>query len=189
MNDANPIETVMSRVLAPAGLDEADLRRALATISTRDVDAADLYFQVSRQESWAVEDGIVKEGSFHVDRGVGVRAVSGEKTGFAYSDELIVPALERAASAARAISRQGEAKSVAVPAPLVVPELYPPIDPTLSAPDERKTALLAELDRATRALDPRITQVMLSLVSSQDLVLIVAADGTLTADVRPLVRL
>ncbi|HEX7062377.1 MAG TPA: metalloprotease TldD [Woeseiaceae bacterium] len=189
MNDATPIETVMSRVLAPAGLDEADLQRALATISTRDVDAADLYFQVSRQESWAVEDGIVKEGSFHVDRGVGVRAVSGEKTGFAYSDELIVPALERAASAARAISRQGEAKSVAVPAPLVAPELYPPIDPTVSAPDERKTALLAELDRATRALDPRIREVMLSLVASQDLVLIVAADGTLTADVRPLVRL
>ncbi len=189
MNAATPIDTVMSRVLAPAGLDVGHLSRALATISTRDVDAADLYFQVSRQESWAVEDGIVKEGSFHVDRGVGVRAVAGEKTGFAYSDELILPALERAASAARAISRQGQSKSIAVPAPLVARELYPPIDPTLSAPDEQKTALLSELDRATRALDPRITQVMLSLVAAQDLVLIVAADGTLAADVRPLVRL
>lgn len=123
-----PLETVMSRVLAPAGLDEQHLRKALTTINTRDVDAADLYFQVSRQESWAVEDGIIKEGSFQVDRGVGVRAVSGEKTGFAYSDELILPALEQAAGAARAISRAGESKSVAVSSPLATRELYPPID-------------------------------------------------------------
>ena len=189
MKENTPIQTVMSRVLAPAGLEDRHLLHALATLSTRDVDAADLYFQVSRQESWSVEDGILKEGSFHVDRGVGVRAISGEKTGFAYSDELILPALERAASAARAISRQGESKSVAAPSPLSATELYPPIDPTVSAPDERKTALLAELDRATRAMDPRITQVMLSLVAAQDLVLVVAADGTLAADVRPLVRL
>lgn len=184
-----PLETVMSRVLAPAGLDEQHLRKALTTINTRDVDAADLYFQVSRQESWAVEDGIIKEGSFQVDRGVGVRAVSGEKTGFAYSDELILPALEQAAGAARAISRAGESKSVAVSSPLATRELYPPIDPTISARDEQKTALLAEIDRATRALDTRITQVMVGLVSSQDLVLVAAADGTLAADVRPLVRL
>jgi TldD protein len=189
MNDENAVDTVISRVLAPAGLEEQHLQRALATINRRDVDAADLYFQLSRQESWAVEDGIVREGSFNVERGVGVRAVSGEKTGFACSDELVLPALEQAAGAARAISKRGESKSVRVSSKLVTPALYPAIDPTSSARDEQKTALIGELDRATRALDPRIEQVMVSLVSCQDLVLVAAADGTLAADVRPLVRL
>ncbi|HZD51902.1 MAG TPA: DNA gyrase modulator, partial [Woeseiaceae bacterium] len=115
MDNDHSIQTVMSCVLAPAGLEERHLRNTLARVNTRDVDSADLYFQVSRQESWVVEDGIIKEGGFNVDRGVGVRAVSGEKTGFAYSDELILPALEQAASAARAISRRGESKSVEMP--------------------------------------------------------------------------
>jgi len=185
----NPVDQVMSRVLSPAGLEERDLNKALRVINGRDVDAADLYFQVSRQESWTVEDSIVREGTFNVDRGVGVRAVSGEKTGFAYSDELILPALTQAASAARAISRQGGSRSVRIASRLPATELYPAIDPTVSIPDKDKTALLREIDRATRALDPRVEQVIVSLVSSQDLILIAAADGTLAADVRPLVRL
>ena len=185
----NAVDKVISRVLAPAGLEERDLSRALRVINGRDVDAADLYFQVSRQESWTVEDGIVREGTFNVDRGVGVRAVSGEKTGFAYSDELILPALTQAASAARAISRQGGSRAVRIAPRLPAKELYPAIDPTVSIPDKDKTALLGEIDRATRALDPRVEQVIVSLVSSQDLILIAAADGTLAADVRPLVRL
>lgn len=189
MNNEDAIDTLMSRVLAPAGLEERHLRKALGSINMRDVDAADLYFQVSRQESWSVEDGIVKEGSFNVDRGVGVRAVSGEKTGFAYSDELILPALQQAASAARAISRQGSSKSVQVSSRLPAQKLYPAIDPTVSIRDEQKTALLGEIDKATRKLDQRIEQVIVSLVSCQDLILIAAADGTLAADVRPLVRL
>jgi TldD protein len=189
MSSEHAVDSVMSRVLAPAGLEEHHLRKALASINRRDVDAADLYFQISRQESWSVEDGIIREGSFNVDRGVGVRAVSGDKTGFAYSDELMLPALEQAAGAARAISKHGESKSVNVSSRLPTQELYPPIDPTTSARDEQKTALIGELDRATRALDPRIEQVMVSLVSCQDLILIAAADGTLAADVRPLVRL
>ena len=102
----------MSRVLAPAGLEERHLSRALGSIMMSDIDIADLYFQISRQESWTVEDGVIKAGSFNLDQGVGVRAVSGEKTGFAYSDELMLPALERAAGAARAISRQGQTKAV-----------------------------------------------------------------------------
>lgn len=189
MKDENAVDTVMSRVLAPAGLEERHLRTALGSINMRDVDAADLYFQVSRQESWSVEDGIIKEGSFNVDRGVGVRAVSGEKTGFAYSDELILPALQQAAGAARAISKQGSSKSVRVASPLPRQNLYPTIDPTTSIRDEEKTALVGEIDKATRALDPRIEQVIVSLVSYQDLILIAAADGTLAADIRPLVRL
>jgi TldD protein len=183
------VETVMSRVLAPAGLEERHLNEALGSINLRDVDAADLYFQISRNESWTVEDGILKEGSFSLDQGVGVRAVSGEKTGFAYSDELILPALEQAAGAARAISKQGQAKSVQVMPEYRSANLYPAIDPTVSITDEQKKALVSEIDRQTRKLDKRIEQVIVSLTSCQDLVLIAAADGTLAADVRPLVRL
>ena len=179
----------MSRVLAPAGLEERHLNKALGSINLRDVDAADLYFQISRQESWTVEDGILKEGSFNLDQGVGVRAVSGDKTGFAYSDELMLPALEQAASAARAISRQGESKSVQIAPKTLSKSLYPAIDPTVSISDEQKRKIVSDIDRATRDLDKRIEQVIVNLSSSQDLVLIAAADGTLAADVRPLVRL
>ena len=105
----NSITKVMSRVLDPVGLDEGHLNSTLGSMMKGGVDYADLYFQVSRQESWSVEDRIIREGSFSLDQGVGVRAVSGEKTGFAYSDELMLPALEHAAGAARAIARQGEA--------------------------------------------------------------------------------
>jgi TldD protein len=183
------VETVMTRVLAPAGLDEKHLNKALGTINRGDVDSADLYFQISRHESWTVEDGVLKEGSFSLDQGVGVRAVCGEKTGFAYSDELLLPALEDAASAARAISRQGQTRSVQVASVGQSQSLYPATDPTTSISDEQKKSLLGRIDAETRSLDKRIEQVIVSLSSSQDLVLIAAADGTLAADVRPLVRL
>ena len=179
----------MSRMLAPAGLDESHLETALGTVYRRDVDAADLYFQVSRSESWTVEDGILKEGNFSVDQGVGVRAVCGEKTGFAYSEELVLPALTGAADAARAISRQGQSKSVQVAAAGLTQSLYPATDPTTSITDEEKRALVQRVDQETRKLDSRIEQVIVSLSSNQDLVLVVAADGTLAADIRPLVRL
>jgi TldD protein len=188
-DEIGAIENVMSQVLQPAGLQERHINKALGLINLRDVDIADLYFQVSRQESWSLEDGKLKEGSFHLEQGVGVRAVCGEKTGFAYSDELLIPSLEQAASAARAISHQGESKSVRVQASGPSSSLYPAVDPTSSISDEKKTALLAELDATTRSLDPRIEQVMIGLSSVQDLILIAAADGTLAADVRPLVRL
>lgn len=183
------VETVMTRVLAPAGLDEKHLNKALGTINRGDVDSADLYFQISRHESWTVEDGVLKEGSFSLDQGVGVRAVCGEKTGFAYSDELLLPALENAASAARAISRQGQSRSVQVAPVGQSQNLYPATDPITSITDEQKKALVSRIDAETRELDKRIEQVIVSLSGSQDLVLIAAADGTLAADVRPLVRL
>lgn len=185
----NTVEGVMSCLLEPAGLDTRHLNKALGSINARDVDAADLYFQVSRHESWTFEDGILKEGSFSLDQGVGVRAVCGEKTGFAYSDELLLPALEQAAGAARAISRQGQSRSVRVAAVGPAQNLYPATDPTTSITDEQKRSLLSEIDSETRKLDPRIEQVIVSLSSVQDLILIAAADGTLAADVRPLVRL
>ena len=179
----------MSQMLAPAGLDESHLNTALGSLYRRDVDAADLYFQVSRSESWTVEDGILKEGSFSVDQGVGVRAVCGDKTGFAYSEELVVPALNGAADAARGISRQGQSKSMRIPVPAANRVLYPATDPTTSISDEQKRELVSRVDRQTRELDKRIEQVVVNLSSNQDLVLVAAADGTLAADVRPLVRL
>lgn len=186
----NPaIETVMSQMLVPAGLDERHLADALGSLNMRDVDAADLYFQVSRSESWTVEDGILKEGSFSLDQGVGVRAVCGDKTGFAYSEELILPALQGAADAARGISRQGQSRSVRIAAPGVTKSLYSAADPISSISDEQKKSLLNRIDEETRKLDSRVEQVIVSLSSNQDLVLIAAADGTLAADVRPLVRL
>ena len=136
----NSITTVMSRMLEPVGLDEGHLNKTLGSMMSGGVDYADLYFQVSRQESWAVEDRIIREGSFSHDQGVGVRAVSGEKTGFAYSDELMLPALEQAASAARAIARQGESRQVPAWQRGAAAPLYP-------AADGRRVALIPEAHR------------------------------------------
>jgi len=179
----------MSRVLEPAGLDEAKLRTTLGSMMQGGVDYADLYFQVSRSESWTLEDSIIREGSFNLDQGVGVRATSGEKTGFAYSDELVMPALQQAASAARAIARQGQDQSVQAWTRTEAARLYPSDDPTTSIDDTQKTSLLSDIDAATRDLDKRVEQVIVSLASSQDLILLAASDGTLAADVRPLIRL
>ena len=183
------IDAVMSRLLEPAGLGEQQLSTTLGSLMRGGVDYADLYFQVTRQESWSLEDGIIREGSFSLDQGVGVRANSGEKTGFAYSDELVLPALESAAGAARAIARQGQEQSIQAWKRSNAAALYPMSDPTSSIDDEQKTRLLLELDAATRQLDSRVEQVMISLASSQDLILIAASDGTMAADVRPLIRL
>ena len=185
----NSITDVMSRMLEPVGLDEGHLNRTLGSMMCGGVDYADLYFQVSRQESWTVEDRIIRDGSFSHDQGVGVRAVSGEKTGFAYSDELMLAALEHSAGAARAIARQGETRALQAWQRRNVPALYPALDPLVSITDEQKTTLLADIEAQTRALDDRIDQVIISLSSNQDLVLVAASDGTLSADVRPLVRL
>ena len=188
-NTNNTFDTVMSRMLEPVGLGEQQLNRTLGEIMKGGIDYADLYFQVSRQESWTLEDSIIREGSFSHDQGVGVRAVSGEKTGFAYSDELLLPALKHAAQAARAIARQGDSKTLPAWQRGNAAPLYPLTDPTLSISDEQKTALLTQLEEATRALDTRVEQVIISMSSSQDLVLIAGSDGTLAADIRPLVRL
>ena len=179
----------MSRLLQPAGLDEGHLDKTLGSMMRGGVDYADLYFQVSRQESWTVEDRIIREGSFSMNQGVGVRAVSGEKTGFAYSDELLLPALEQAAGAARAIARKGGEKALQAWKRTESSLLYPVTDPTTSITDEQKTTMLAEIEQATRDLDSRIEQVIIGLSSSQDLVLVAASDGTLASDVRPLIRL
>ena len=134
MNDTKQetIATVMSRTLEPVGLDEGQLNSTLGSMMQGGIDYADLYFQLSRQESWTLEDGIIREGSFSLDQGVGVRATSGEKTGFAYSDELVLPALEKAAGAARAIARQGQQRRVQAWHRSDAQPLYPRADPTTS---------------------------------------------------------
>lgn len=182
-------EQVQQQLLLPAGLTENDLEQALSSTMTGGVDYADLYFQQSRQESWVLEDGIIKDGGYHLEQGVGVRACSGEKTGFAYSDDLVLPALQQAASAAQAISRQGSDKQVAVWKKQTNPALYSSQDPILALSVEDKLALLREADAAARAADPRVKQVTVSLAGELDTVLIAASDGTFANDIRPLIRL
>jgi TldD protein len=152
------------------------------------IDAADLYFQHSRSESWVLEEGIVKDGSHSIEQGVGVRAISGEKTGFSYSDEIVLPQLLEASRAARAIAQGGA--GTGKPLSLATGRgLYPAIDPVESLPNEDKIALLREVDAYARSRDPRVTQVVVSLAATMDTILVAGSDGTLAADVRPLVRL
>jgi TldD protein len=177
-----------SRLLAPGDLDVDRLDDAFARLMGPGVDYGDLYFQHSRRESWTVEDGIVKDGAHAIEQGVGVRAVSGEKSGFAYSDDIRADALLESAAAARAISRDGRA------APggqrIVVPgrALYAPVDPIDGMGAEEKIAALREVDAFVRAADPRVKQVIVSLSGGVDTVLLARSDGVLSADVRPLVR-
>jgi TldD protein len=183
------IEQVNQQLLVPAGLTENDVEQALSITLTGGVDYADLYFQQSRHENWLLEDGIVKDGGYHIEQGVGVRACSGEKTGFAYSDDLILPALIDAAKAARSISRQGEDKQVQAWQRTHARQLYASDDPLSVLSAEQKLALLRQADAAARQADPRVTQVNVSLAGGLDTVLIAASDGTFAADIRPLVRM
>lgn len=178
------------QMLEPAGLDLAVLERTMNALMSRRLDYGDLYFQSTRYEAWTVEDGIVKEGVHSIDQGVGVRAVLGEKTGFAYADQLDEASLLDAVRAARAIARTNQAGRTRVPvARRSAPMLYPALDPLTSLTDERKVALLADLDAQLRRLDTRIAQVMASLAAVYELIVVQGSDGTLAADVRPLVRL
>lgn len=186
---AAPMFDVAERmILSPSGLDENRLSAVLGSVMSRGVDYADLYFQLSREESWSLEDGIVKEGSHSIEQGVGVRAISGEKTGFAYTDEVMLPALEEASHAARAIARSGGEMAVRAWQRPPAHRLYLPVDPLDTVRDEDKVEWLMRIDRETRRIDPRVKQVMASLAAVHEVVLIAASDGTLTADVRPLVR-
>lgn len=176
-------------LLAPAELDESRIQRVLSGLMKPGVDAADLYFQHAVTESWFFEDGIVKQGSHHTEQGVGVRAMAGEKQGFAYSDEIALPALTDAAGAAGAIVRQGQTGSLSVAHATATPALYGAANPLDSWPVEKKLDLLRRADAAARAADARVTQVMVTLAGSHEVILVAATDGTLAADVRPLVRL
>ena len=179
-------------LLEPFSLTDATLAKALATISAHRIDDADLYFQYTRSEGWSLEEGIVKSGSFGIDQGVGVRAIAGEKTAFAYSDDISETSLLDAAQTVRTIAAAGQSRRVKIGvARKVAPSrvLYAPMDPIATLDSTQKVALLEKVERMARARDPRIKQVMAGLAGEYDVVLIARADGTLAADVRPLVRL
>lgn len=178
-------------LLTPYGLTEQHLNQALAEIRAHQVDDADIYFQYTRSEGWSLEEGIVKTGSFSIDQGFGVRAVAGEKTAFAYSDDISQASLLDAARTVRSIGAAGGAGTVALPQRRVAASrsLYPTLDPIGTLDSQEKVELLGRVERNARARDPRIVQVMAGLASEYDVVLVSRADGTLAADVRPLVRL
>ncbi|WP_420992635.1 metalloprotease TldD [Cupriavidus sp. 30B13] len=184
------LATAQQLLLAPYGLDEAKLQRVLADIFTHKVDYADLYFQYTRNEAWSLEEGIVKSGSFSIDQGVGVRAVSGDKTAFAYSDDISLDALLKAGAATRTIGRAGSGR-VKVAGKMASQggrNLYTPNDPLDSMAAADKVALLERVERMARAKDPRVVQVMAGLAGEYDVVLVARSDGVIAADVRPLVR-
>ena len=178
-------------LLSPFGLDEAALSRALGEITSYGVDDADLYFQYTRSEGWSLEEGIVKTGSFNIDQGVGVRAVSGEKTAFAYSDDISEASLLDAARTVRSISAAAQSGRVKTPARKIATSrsLYRDLDPIATLDSTAKVELLGKVEKLAKAKDPRIVQVMAGLASEYDVVMVARADGTLAADVRPLVRL
>lgn len=174
---------------APGGLTEQDLDGVLSQLMTSDTTLADLYFQSSRYESWGLEDGIVKSGSYNIEQGVGVRSVCGEQTGFAYSDEISLAALMDSAKAARAISRAGQSgKVMGWKANQPSRSLYGMDDPLISLSEQDKIDLLHRIDTRARAASPHVRQVMANMVAVHEIILIVDEQGRMTADVRPLVR-
>ena len=187
MSDA--LKQAEQQLLEPGGLDQQQLEQVLSNLMGPAVDAGDLYFQSTSHESWVLEDGLVRTGTHAVEQGVGIRAISGEKTGFAYADEIVMPSLLQASGAARAIAREGRQGSVQAWQRREATPLYSPADPMGSMGAEEKVALLRQVDAYARSRDPRVDQVVVSLASTYETILVAATDGTLAADVRPLVRL
>lgn len=183
------LELASRNLLEPAGLGPAELERTLSRLMRGQVDYGDLYFQHRVSEGWSLEDGIVKSGSFSIDQGVGVRAVAGTGTGFAYADRIDPAALERAAGSARAIARAGTSGRLAVPRAVAAEPLYAPDNPIEAAEAAVKVDLLRTIDAYARSLDPRISQVNVSLSCQHESIVVAASDGTLAGDIRPLVRL
>ncbi|MBC7004980.1 metalloprotease TldD [Photobacterium sp. BZF1] len=183
------LETVENTMLAQSGLGREELNQVLGLVAARNVDYADIYFQSCWHESLVLEDSIIKDGSFNIDRGVGVRAVSGEKTGFAYSDQINQLALQQSAKAARGITRSGGNGQVKAFAPVTASGIYAPVNPLDSFDKHQKIALLEEIDRYIRTKEPLVKEVSVSINGVYEQVLVAALDGTYAADIRPLVRL
>ncbi|NDI26288.1 MAG: hypothetical protein EBY73_01155, partial [Burkholderiaceae bacterium] len=191
---ANPQEALdiaYSFLLKPNDLSTSDLDQLFGVMHAHRLDDADLYFQHTRSEQWSLEEGIVKSGSFNIDQGVGIRAISGDKTAFAYSDVISSEALLKAAHATRVIGPKGG--KVKVRAPLLasahgIPSLYSALNPLDSLTPPKKIALLEGIERRAKARDPRIIQVMASLAGEFDVVMVARSNGLLAADIRPLVR-
>lgn len=176
-------------LLAPGGLDTGQLQRVLTDLMGPAVDAGDIYFQSTRHESWSLEDGLVRSGTHTTEQGVGIRAISGDKTGFAYADEIVLPSLMQASGAARAIARQGSQGEVQAWQNRQVPPLYGTDNPIQALDAGEKVDFLRQVDAYARSRDPRVSQVMVNLAATHETILVAATDGTLAADVRPLIRL
>lgn len=193
MNNAAPnaltMKTVEQNLISASDLTAADLSHTLGYLFQHQLDYADLYFQSSVHESWVLEDGLVKEGSFNIERGVGVRAISGEKTGFAYADDISAAALQQAASAARSIAAAGQQGQVQAFKKTGNSQIYLPCEPLQSLDNTDKIALLHQIEAFIRSLDAKAEQVMVSLSGVYEEVLVAASDGTFASDIRPLVRL
>ncbi len=185
---ANTLKLAKEALLSPAGLTDSQLQSILGRVLGSSIDMADLYFQAVRQESWVLEDGCVKDAGFNIDRGVGVRAISGEKIGFAYSDDIVLKALEQAATAARSIAGQGQQGTLKAWHPVSGLDLYPALDPVVGLSQDEKVALLERLDKEARGQDSRVKEVIASLSGSHSTILIMNQEGRLAADIRPLVR-
>ncbi|BDU35997.1 Protein tldD [Vibrio nigripulchritudo SOn1] len=183
------INQIEQELLAPTGLTEQDLTETLGIIASRDIDYADLYFQSSWHESLVLEDSIIKDGSFNIDRGVGVRAITGEKTGFAYSDQIDLTGLKQSAIAARGIAGQGQNGQVKAFSRNQAPEIYQSTNPLESLEKQQKIELLKQLDAYIRTKEPLVQEVSVSLSGVYEQMLVAATDGTYAGDIRPLVRL
>jgi len=189
VSSTESLETASQLLLAPYGLTTTALDKVVSDMLGHDLDYADLYFQYQRTESWSLEEGTVKSGSFNIEQGVGVRGITGERTAFAYSDDISLKSLREAATTVRAIAGQGQQRRVRlVPSSAPAP-LYAGGSPLPSLQDAEKVALLERLEQMARRQDPRVVQAMASLVGCWDVVLVARSDGQLAADVRPLVRL
>ncbi len=177
-------------LLAPYGIDESTLQRTLARAFEHKLDYADIYLQYTRSEGWSLEEGLVKSGSFGIEQGFGIRAVEGDKTAFAYSDDISEARLMEAAGTVRAIARQGRGRVRlgGCARPAAARSLYGAIDPLAALDSAAKVDLLKRADAMARAKDPRVAQVMASLAGEYDVVMVLRSDGVLAADVRPLVR-
>jgi len=183
------LATARETLLEPSGLGVADLERVLDRLMSSRLDAADVYCENTRLESWVLEDGIIREGAFSIEQGAGLRAMAGEKTGFAFTDEIQLASLLEAADAARTIARAGKSRQVSLASGAPPRSLYPAINPLASLAEEAKVELLRRVDAEARAQDPRVKQVIVNLVAAYDVMLVAASDGTLAGDVRPLVRM
>jgi len=183
-------QTVAQNLLYANHLSAETLAQSLSLIGAHHVDYADIYCQRTAFESWHLDEGIVKSGSYQIDQGVGVRAVSGEKTAFAYADSLSADAIRRAAQAVRVIGEAGNTAPVRVPAQVSgCPNAYGALNPIATLDSPQKVALLQKVETLARAADPRIVQVMAGLTCEHDMIYIARLDGKHAADIRPLVRL
>ena len=185
----NTLDSAKDLILKPSGLDETHLIKAFSTLLDSSADSGDIYFQLRKHESWSLEDGIVKDASYNINQGVGIRAIKNDKSGFAYSDEIALPALIESCKAARAIARGAQGGIIQAWKSGPSNDLYMIDNPLSSITENDKVELLRSLDDLARKQDSRVKQVMVSLAGSHEVILVANSDGTLGADLRPLVRL